>query len=154
MAVGEDRGAFGDHRLRAVRLRELARPSRLPPRAQRLEDPLVEGHPSAKERGDGGLGEIVGGGSEPAARDDRPGALDPCSHRGGDLLRAVADGSAPHDTDPDRRRLPREGRRVGIDGEPQEELITDRDEFDVHGRSLASAQRTRGRPKTSPCRER
>ena len=71
---------------------------------------------------------------------------------GRDRVGGVADRRPPHDLHTVRRELAGEVRGVGVDREAEQQLVADRDDFDVHGadgvggpRPRASAPAANGR---------
>jgi len=66
-----------------------------------------------------------------AAHEAGPGD-DPGLHGGANVGRHITDRCPSLDSDSDGGELAREMRGVGIDGEPEEELVADGDELNVH----------------------
>jgi hypothetical protein len=132
VAILEHARAHGHHCLHDVRLGHL-RGAHAPEALPDLLDDRVIAHELAPEKlRNGRTSAIVGCGPESAGGDHRPGALDPIAHRLGDAIRIVADGGAMHDLDADLRERAREIGGVRVDGEAEQQLVTDGDYFDLH----------------------
>ena len=133
MAVGQDGRAFGDHCLRDVRLREgpgslQARPALL----HRFECRLVEPQFPPEDFCYRGRRHVVGGRTEPACSDDSACSLDCLANRSSDVVGIVTDSRTMRNLDSDRGKLSREMRRVGVDGETEQQLVADCDDLDLH----------------------
>ena len=87
-----------------------------------------------EDRGDGRLREIVGGGAEAAGGDHGARAVERLPHRGRDLSGASPTVERRTTPIPARREFAGEVRGVGVDGESEQELVADGDDFDVHVR--------------------
>ena len=106
---------------------------------------LVELHLAPEQLGDRLLGEVVGRRPEAAGRDHRAGAIERLADGRGDLGGVVADGGPPHDVHADRRERAREVRGVRVDREAEQQLVADRDDFDLRRRGRRDARHRRRR---------
>ena len=115
------------------------------------QDGLVHHHGAAEYLGDRRLGAIVGGRTEAAGRDHRAGAIKRLAYGRRDTGRIITDGRAARDGNAEAREFTPDVRGVGVDGEAEQKLVTDGDDFEGEGHSgkLTSHERST----RSACRE-
>lgn len=103
-----------------------------PARAQGGENLVVHAHALPKDRRNGRLGHVVGRGTEATGGDDSTGAFERVTHGRLDAVGVVAAGGSPYDAYAECRQLAPEMRGVGIDGESEQQLVADGDDFQFH----------------------
>jgi hypothetical protein len=133
VVVAQFARAFGQHRLLPIGggHRPLEDPRE--PLFHPGEVLLVQHHAASEQRGDRRLREIVARRAQAAGRDHRARAIEPIAHGGGDRVSRIADGRPPRDLHAFGRERACEVRGVGVDRVAEEQLVADRDDFDVHG---------------------
>ena len=135
MAVAQHLGALGHHHLLPVRIGGFTRATtRTPELSQLFPERVVEAQRPAEEGRDGGPRAIVRCGTQSAGGDDGAGASQRIAHRRGDLTGIITHRGPSDDRHADGPELARQPDRVGVDGQPQQQLIADGDDLDVHGR--------------------
>src|SRR5450759_2373226 len=146
VTVCENPRALGNLGLRAVGRGIIAvGKSRSPPLLERARDPFVQIHLAIEDFGDRRLGEIVARRSESTGRDHGAGPVESLAHRARNLLGLVAHGGAANDLNAGRSEDTRYVRCVRIYREAQEELVTDRDQLDLHRAQKANTPAYRRR---------
>ncbi len=132
MLVLEHPRAHRHHRLHDVRLGHLR--GAHPPEAllNLCDDRIIQHELAPEELRDRGSRAIIRRGPEPARGDHSAGPLDRILNCLRDDIGIVADRGAMHDLYPDPRKRPREIGSVGIDGEPEQQLVTDGENFYLH----------------------
>ena len=124
--------ASGQHGLLAVRGGHLALEDPLEPLLHPGEVLLVEHHAATEQRSDRRLGQIVARRSEAAGRDHPAGAVETITHGARDRGGRVTHRRPPRDLHPFGRERARQVRGVGVDRVAEQQLVADRDDFDVH----------------------
>ena len=136
MRVRNNRGAFGNHRLRKIRFGyRTATPHPRPAFFERPNDSFVAIHSTAEDRGDRRFRHVITRRSETSSCDDTIASLERFANRGADLLRGISCSCPPGNLYADRRELARKVRRVCVDGKSEQQLVADGDDFDLQGTS-------------------
>jgi hypothetical protein len=132
MPVGEYQRAFGYLGLTAIGRRESTiGKARAPTFFELRRERLIELHLAAEDFCDRGLGKIVARRAETASRYYGASSFEGFAHGLGDLLCFITDSRATDYLDAARRESAGDVRRIGVDREAQEELVTNGDQLDL-----------------------